>query len=136
MAYETKITVHFGDVDPAHIVYYPTIFHYCHIAFEQFFADFVGLPYARLISEERLGFPTVNVMANFHKSIKYGEEVKILLSVARIGKSSVQFQYRGVGATDDETRFEALITTAVVDMESFSSRVLPPKYQEIFARCR
>ena|SRR6185369_2417137 len=134
MNYETIITVNFGDVDPARIVYYPVIFHYCHIAFERFFAEAIGMPYPRLINEERLGFPTVNVATDFSRRISYGEEVQIRVSVARIGKSSVQFQYQGSNASNGENYFKALITTVIVNMDSFDPVPLPQKYRDSFAR--
>ncbi|MCA1633568.1 MAG: hypothetical protein LC802_07595 [Acidobacteria bacterium] len=35
MSFSTRITVRFGDTDPAGLVYYPNIFHYFHIALEE-----------------------------------------------------------------------------------------------------
>ena len=134
LSYETRIAVSFGDVDPARIVYYPIIFHYCHIALERFFAEAVGIPYARLIAEERLGFPTVNVTTDFSGTIKYGEEVRIVVAITRIGRSSVQFQYRGFNSSSGELYFTALITTVAVDMDSFTPVPLPQKYRDSFAR--
>src|SRR5438876_467589 len=95
MAYETTIVVNFGDIDPAQIVYYPNIFHYCHIAFERFFAEYAGIAYARVIGDERVGFPTVNASANFFNPIKYGEHIQVAVSIGRIGESSVEFRYHG-----------------------------------------
>ena len=132
--YETTIAVCFGDVDQAGIVYYPNLFHYCHIAFERFFAEYVGIPYHRLIAEERLSFPTVNVSTNFNKPLRYGDEVRISVSVARIGKSSVQFRYVGRNLSDGEPCFDALITTVAIDMDTFKPIQLPQKYAEIFKR--
>jgi YbgC/YbaW family acyl-CoA thioester hydrolase len=131
--YETTISVNFGDVDPAGIVYYPVIFHYCHIAFERFFAEAAGMPYARLINEENLGFPTVNVSADFSKRISYGEDVRFSVTVARIGRSSVQFRYQGLNSSG-EIYFTALITTVAVDMEKFTPVSIPQKYADVFAR--
>src|SRR5688572_22644069 len=107
--YETMIAVCFGDVDPAGIIYYPVLFHYCHIAFERFFAEYVGIPYHRLISEDRLSFPTVNVSTNFNRPIRYGDKVRISVSVARVGKSSVQFKYVGKNWSDGKTCFDAMV---------------------------
>jgi YbgC/YbaW family acyl-CoA thioester hydrolase len=134
LTYETTITVCFGDVDRAGIAYYPILFHYCHIAFEKFFAEYVGIPYHRLISEEHISFPTVNVSTNFNKSIRYGDEVRISVSVVRVGKSSVQFRYVGRNSSDGETCFDAMITTVAVDMETFKAVPLPQKYEKIFNR--
>src|SRR5918999_6574639 len=93
MAYKTTVTVRFGDVDRAGIVYYPVIFHYLHIAQEEFFANHVGMPYHRLIEEENLGFPTVADSSEFFKPIKYGDQVEILVDTSRVGRSSVVFEF-------------------------------------------
>ena len=45
MPFSTRITVRFGDADPAGLVYYPTFFHYFHIAMEEFFAARCGISY-------------------------------------------------------------------------------------------
>jgi 4-hydroxybenzoyl-CoA thioesterase len=135
MAYHTSISVHFGEVDPAQIVYYPNIFHYCHIAFERFFADFAGITYPRLLTEERLGFPAVKVESNFERRIKYGENIEMIVSVRRIGKSSVEFYYQGMAA-DGGRFFEAAITVVAVHMDNFNPVPVPAKYVEIFARCQ
>src|SRR5262249_49233991 len=94
----------------------------------------VGIPYARLIGEEKLGFPTVNVTANFNKRIKYGEKVRITVAVARIGKSSVQFQYQGLNPSSGEVYFNAIITNVAVNMDNFATMALTEKFVEIFSR--
>ena len=86
MAYRTEIQVRFGDVNKAGIVYYPVIFHYLHIAQEDFFADYVGVPYHRLIEEERLGFPTVHDSTDFHKPLRYGDTLEISHSYFERGR--------------------------------------------------
>src|SRR2546423_11828242 len=63
MPFTARINVRFGDCDPAGLVYYPVLFHYCYAAMEEFFSVRCGVTYARLAAEERLRFPTVNVRA-------------------------------------------------------------------------
>lgn len=134
MPFETTIEVHFGDTDPARIVYYPVFFHYCHIAFERFFNQFVGMPYARLIEQERLGFPTVETSASFHRPVRYGDELVVALAVTHIGTSSAHFRYQGrVGA---DTRFEARTVNVAVSMETFTPVPMPQYLRDAFARCR
>ena len=40
----------FGDTDPAGLVYYPNLLHYCHIAMERFFAERCEIKYSDLIT--------------------------------------------------------------------------------------
>ena len=73
MSFSTRIRVRFGDCDPAGLVYYPVIFHYCHVAMEEFFAARCGTAYDRLMRDERVGFATVNVRAEFFAPLVYGD---------------------------------------------------------------
>jgi YbgC/YbaW family acyl-CoA thioester hydrolase len=100
MPFSARITVRFGDTDPAGLVYYPVLFHYFHAAMEEFFAARAGMTYARLVAEERVGFPTVNVRAEFFAPLVYGDEVDVEVAVARVGRSSVTFVYGARRASD------------------------------------
>jgi 4-hydroxybenzoyl-CoA thioesterase len=100
MPFSTRITVRFGDCDPAGLVYYPVILHYFHVAMEEFFAARCPMSYERLMREERIGFPTVNVRAEFLAPIAYGDEIEIEVVIARVGDSSATFRYGARRASD------------------------------------
>jgi YbgC/YbaW family acyl-CoA thioester hydrolase len=100
MPFSARIPVRFGDCDPAGLVYYPALFHYCHAAMEEFFAARCGVPYARLVAERRLGFPTVNVRAEFYAPFVYGDEAEVEVWVSGLGRTSVTFEYRLRRASD------------------------------------
>ena len=93
MPFSTRIKVRFGDADPAGLVYYPVIFHYFHIALEEFFAARCGTTYAHLMRDGRIGFPTVNVEAEFLAPLVYGDEIEVEVAVSRVGTSSATFEY-------------------------------------------
>src|SRR6476620_10541471 len=92
MVFSTRITVNFGDTDPAGLVYFPNIFHYCHIAMERFFEQQCGVAYSKLI-EEHVGFPTVKIQTEFKSPLRYGDVIEIDLSVAAVGDKSLSFSY-------------------------------------------
>ena len=94
MPFSARITVRFGDCDPAGLVYYPVLFHYCHAAMEEFFAARCGVEYARLVSVERVGFPTVNVRAEFFEPLVYGDVAEVEVWASSVGRTSVTFEYR------------------------------------------
>ena len=93
MNFSTRIKVAFGDTDPAGLVYYPNLLHYCHLAMERFFAEHCGLPYSDLIAKMRIGFPTVKIEAQFLSPIIYGDEVELTVDVVAIGNSSLRLGY-------------------------------------------
>lgn len=129
--FKTEITIEFGDTDPARIVYYPNIFHYCHVAMERFVAEALGCSYARMITEKQLGFPTVHAEADFRHPIAYGDILKMEVSVARIGEYSLDLRYTGTNG--QQNLFVALVRVVLVDMQTFTKRKLPSAYREALA---
>lgn len=135
MPYTTTIPVRFGDVDRAGIVYYPVIFHYLHVAQEDFFSEYVGVPYHRLIEEEGLGFPAVTDSTEFYRPFKYGEIVEIRVHISRVGESSVTFEFRLFVEGSDELRARSSQVKVAVRMDTWKKVAIPEKYRAIFREC-
>ena len=134
MAHTTRIKVRFGDVDRAGIVYYPNLYHFCHVAFEEFFEEFVGIPYARLTDEEGIGFPTVRVESYFRRPIKYGDMLEVRVGVTRLGESSVTFEFRAARAGEGELCFATSHILVAVDMKTLKPVRIPEHLREAFLR--
>ena len=135
MPFVARIPVRFGETDPAGLVYYPVLLHYCHVAMEEFFAARCGSTYERLMAEERLGFPTVSVRAEFLAPFVYGDEVEVEVFVSETRNSSATFEYRLRRAGGDR----ALCATATLvqvsmDLDARRAVPVPEKYREAFAR--
>ena len=123
-AFRCRIPVRFGDIDQAGVAYYPTLLSHCHAAFEEFFEGALGRPYPKLILQDRIGFPTVHLEADFRAALRYGDILTFEVSVARIGERSVVFRYRAFRGRG-KPAFEVLATTACVDMKRFKSATVP-----------
>ncbi len=132
MAFETTIKVRFGDVDKAGIAYYPNVLSWCHVAFEEFFEHVVGTPYPRLIGARKLGFPTVKLETEFERPFEYGMAVRVEVRVARIGNTSVTWDYRFFAPTGERLAHSVNVT-ACVDMDSFRPVVVPDDLRAVFA---
>ena len=134
MSYKTQIKVRFGDIDRAGIAYYPNLYHYCHIAFEEFFEEFVGIPYPKVIDEYRIGFPTVRVESYFRRPIKYGDILEVRVGVTRLGESSVTFEFRATRLGEGELCFADSHILVAVDMTTFKPVRIPERLREAFLR--
>jgi 4-hydroxybenzoyl-CoA thioesterase len=134
MLFSTRIKVRFGDCDPAGLVYYPHIFHYCHVAMEEFFAERCGISYHALMADERIGFPTVNVQAEFFVPLVYGDEAEVEVSVARVGRSSVTFEYNVRRMSDNALCSCSTQIHVAMSLDTRSSVEIPAKYRTIFAK--
>jgi 4-hydroxybenzoyl-CoA thioesterase len=92
--FSIRIPVRFGDTDPAGLVYYPNLFHYCHVAMEEFFGSQCGTPYHQMVAEDRIGFPVVKAVTEFHSPLVYGDEVEVKVGLTKVGRSSISLVYQ------------------------------------------
>ena len=127
-----RIPVSFGDVDYARILYYPRLFHFCHAVMEAFF-DAVGLNYARLLVERKIGFPTVRTEADYRIPMPYGMVLEFDLTVRALGTTSVAFGYRVRAAGETTLRAEAATTVVCIDMDRFQKKPLPEDIRRILS---
>jgi 4-hydroxybenzoyl-CoA thioesterase len=91
--------VRFEDVDAAGIVFFARLFSYCHEAMEDLFSSLDG-GYVKLITERRIGFPAVRVEADFSAPLRYGDGVKIEVTVPHVGTTSCTLAYDLARAKD------------------------------------
>lgn len=91
--------VRFEEVDAAGIVFFGRFMEYCHEAMERFF-DGVAGGYVELIMKRRIGFPAVRIEATWSAPLRYGDAMRIEVTVAKIGTTSCTFRYRFVRAAD------------------------------------
>lgn len=91
--------VRFEEVDAAGIVFFGRFLEYCHDAMERFF-DGVPGGYVGLITKRRIGFPAVHVEADWRSPLRYGDTMRIEVTVPRVGTSSCTFRYRFTRAGD------------------------------------
>ncbi|HXG92119.1 MAG TPA: thioesterase family protein [Blastocatellia bacterium] len=136
MAFRTKIPVRFGDVDRAGIVYYPRIFHYLHIAQEEFFAGYMGIAYHRLIEDERIGFPTVSDSTDFLKVLRYGDMLDVEVYLSRVGQTSATFEFAIRREGSSEMLVRSSQVKVAVNMDTWEKVEIPEKYRKLFEQCR
>lgn len=136
MTFTSEIKVRFGDIDHAGVAYYPNLYHYLHIAFEEFFERCAGKDYSRVLEEDGLGFPTVRVETDFRKPVRYGDTLGISLTVERVGGSSVEILFTVARLGDAEPCMVSRQTVVAVDMGTFSPIQLPEAYRQVFLRCK
>ncbi|MBI3724899.1 acyl-CoA thioesterase [bacterium] len=123
--YEARFPVRFGSCDPAKIIYFPNYFDFFHAAMEDFFRDRLGVLYHVLLAKERISFPTVHLEVDFSAPVSYGDEVRIAVEVAKVGRSSLAFRYTGYRSSDGARVVESTATTVCTDLDRFASVPLP-----------
>ncbi len=125
MAFRSRLKVRFADIDRAGIVYYPRFFDFWHRAFEDFFGEEVGIPYYRLIDEQRIGFPIVHVEADFRIPLQHGDLVTIRMATARLGERSIAMRYQTFRPDIEAVAAAGVVTQACIDMRTFHTMRVP-----------
>lgn len=131
--YVFRRTIPFGDIDQARILYYPRFFQYCHEALEGFAADALGISYAALLDDKRIGFPTVHIDADYRRPFPYGVDMEMTVTLENIGKASLVMRFRARCPGETDVRFTAAITKVCVDMGTFEKQTIPDWIRERFA---
>ena len=134
MTFSARIPVRFGDADPAGLVYYPVLFHYCHAAMEEFFAARCGARYDELLASSRVGFPVVHVRAEFFAPFVYGDEVEVEVWVSRVGRASATFEYRLRRASDGRLCASASLVQVAMNLDERAAVPVPEELRRAFAQ--
>ena len=124
MVFTTRITVNFGDTDPAGLVYFPNIFHYCHIAMERFFEEVCGVSYSELIKHRQLGFPTARIEGEFKAPLHYGDIIDVEIRVSDVGNKSLSLSYR-VMNTEGNVCAEVAQVLVAMDLHAQATVSIP-----------
>ncbi len=125
--FETSLKVRFSHVDYAGIMFYPRFFENFHAVFEDMFTERLGLPYTDLLGVRRIGFPTVHIETDFNKPFRFGETMRLVLDVVKLGRTSIKFRYRGynAGDPDDSPSVSAIGTVVTLHLDTFETMPIP-----------
>lgn len=133
MVFSTSITVRFADCDPVGFVYYPRVLHYCHVCMEEFFAERCGITYQKLLDDERIGFATVKIEAEYFVPLLYGDTVVVDLEVTDLGRSSARFNYSIKRTNDAVVCAQSSQIQVAMDIDKRKAIPLPEKYRVAFS---
>ncbi|MFM0739177.1 thioesterase family protein [Paraburkholderia xenovorans] len=112
--FERPVRVRFSHCDPAGIVFFPQYLVMTNALVEDWFNEGLGIDYAQMIADRRIGLPIVKLDCEFSRPSQMGETITLSLAVTKIGRRSIGIDI--VGRCGDETRFSAkqvLVTTSL-----------------------
>lgn len=104
--------VRFHEVDRAGIVYFARPFEWCHVLYEELLHAIFGGVEAIFTTKE-WGTPLVHAEADYRRPFKLDERIRIALSVARVGRGSIEYAYALTGP-EGEVRATVKLRHAVI----------------------
>jgi 4-hydroxybenzoyl-CoA thioesterase len=114
IVFERPVRIRFAHCDPAGIVFFPQYLTLTNGLVEDWFTDALGIDYAHMIGERRIGLPIVKLDCEFARPSRMGETISLALSLTHVGSRSIHI--RIVGQGPDGVRFcatQVLVTTSL-----------------------
>ncbi len=111
--------IRFAHCDPAGIVFYPRYIELGVEAVEDWFTHGLGISFATLHEEFRLGIPAVQLEVDFLSPSRHGDLLDFSLSVSRIGRSSMTLDV--IVACAGQRRFRERIKVVLVSLDTMKS---------------
>jgi len=130
--FRSTITVHFGDCDPAAIVFYPRYVEMLNNVVEAWFERALDLPWSRMRGAEGRGMPIVDLHVKFLKPSRLGERLEFVLSLRSLGRSTVTLDIHA--ECDGERRLEAQLKLVHSQLEGPKAVAIPAELRERMQR--
>ncbi len=122
---EVPIVIRFGDTDPYGVVYCASYFRYCHLGIEELFRHLGFDPGSLFRNQERgFGLPIVGASCDFLKPVRYGEPLRLGVSISAIKRKALTFGFRFMRPNSDELVAVGLATMVCIDRQ-WQSREIP-----------
>jgi len=122
-SFASEHLIRFSHCDPGGIVHFPRYFDMINAAMEDWFAQALGLPFDAMHMHRRFGFPVVHTQCEYHKPCRIGERLVLELTVARIGRASLDLTLRGrIGG---EERLRARNVRSMMSLDTYRALPIP-----------
>ena len=115
--FEREQIVHWGDSDPAGILFGPRSFEYGLVLIEQLFMHLFGVGFDGFQRRHKVILPWVHLGCDFRLPAATGATLTMRMSVERLGKSSVTYRIDALGA-GGEAHFRLNMVSATVAMDT------------------
>jgi 4-hydroxybenzoyl-CoA thioesterase len=131
-AFDWPVRIRFAHCDPAGIVFFPQYLVLTNALVEDWFIECLGIDYAQMISQRRIGLPIVKLDCEFSRPSRMGETVTLTLTVNTIGRRSIRLGI--VGHCADEVRFRAHQVLVTTSLETGQSIDIPDDIASALAK--
>ncbi len=87
-----KFRIRLHDTDAAGILFFARQLHFAHDTYEELLRT-IGLPMEQILASESFFVPIVHTEAQFHLSLRTGDEVEAVVTIDRLGATSYTLAY-------------------------------------------
>jgi 4-hydroxybenzoyl-CoA thioesterase len=121
--FERPLRIRFSHCDPAGIVFFPQYMVMFNGLLEDWFTDGLGIAYGALISQRRIGTPTVSLQCDFTAISRMGDEVTLGLTALRIGGASFRLSIGCRCGNEERARMTQVLV--ITDLDTHRPIAIP-----------
>jgi 4-hydroxybenzoyl-CoA thioesterase len=115
--------IRFSQCDVGGIVYFVHFFDMCNATVEDWFTEIIGITFDEIHIARRWGFPIVDTGAHFYQPVRLSERLKLALTIAKLGRSSIEFAIHGTVKGED--KFRARHKVAMISLDTYRAIPIP-----------
>ena len=115
--------IRFSHCDPGGIVYFPHFFDFINATVEDWCDEAIETPFETHLLQKRMGLPVVATRCEFFRPSHIGDRLEMELAIARLGRSTIDFQIAGKAGGEERLRARHVI--AMVSLENHRPVPLP-----------
>jgi 1,4-dihydroxy-2-naphthoyl-CoA hydrolase len=131
-SFKTRRVVRLRDTDAAGVIFFVNYFNFAHETYELFLEE-IGYSPRRIIQQESFLLPIVHAESDYHQMIGLEDEVTIVLSVNRIGKTSFTLVY-DYFLENQELVGSVKTIHVCVDKTTLKKRPIPKDFQQVLKK--
>jgi 4-hydroxybenzoyl-CoA thioesterase len=120
----------FHHCDPAGIVFYPQYLFLLNEVLQEWFTEGMGIDYAGLFQQRRLGIPTVRLECDFLAPSRLGDRVRFGLGLERVGDRSFVLRFTCTGPDPADVRVRIKAVLVCMSLDTHSSVPIPGDIRE------
>lgn len=123
--FEWSRLVDFYETDLAGIVHFSNFYRWMETA-EHAFVSKRGIE----LHDGKIGWPRVQTSADFKKPVRFGDTVRVRVSVAEIRRRSVRYLFEILVNQSDEVHATGEMTSVCVDLKTMKAIEIPAEIRE------
>lgn len=116
--------VRFQDVDAAGVIFYATVFEYCHDLYVEYL-DAHGVSLVEVLKHRQWAAPIRHAEADYLRPLRFGDEITVSLPVAHLAESELTLGYRITLSASREVAVVAQSVHTFVSLPDFKRCALP-----------
>ena len=123
--------VRFQEVDAAGIIFYSTVFDYCHDLYIEYL-DAHGVSLVDVLARGHWAAPIRHAEADYLRPLRFGDEVSVALPVAHLAESELTLGYRIVHTGSQQAAVVVQTVHTFVALPDFKRCAVPEEIYQSF----